>query len=58
MRKDGEKMFVIRKYVMADSVESAIRKSAHVKVHEVYVDEEWRKAQKDNLATAIGFSTK
>lgn len=55
MKRSEQKMFIVRKYVMADSVESAIKKSAQVKVHDVYVDDDWRKAQRDNLAAAIGF---
>lgn len=54
--KKNEKMFVVRKYVMADSVESAIRKEKKTKIHEVFVDDEWRKNNKDSLASAIGYS--
>lgn len=50
-------MYIIRKYVMADSAASAILKERKVKPHEVFVDEEWRKNSTDNLAAAIGFTT-
>ncbi len=53
--KREEKLFVIRKYVMASNVESALRKERKTKVHEVFVDDEWRKNNKDNLASAIGY---
>ena len=51
-------MYVVRKYVMSDSVAGAIRKERSIKPHEVFVDEEWRKNKKnkqDRLANAIGF---
>lgn len=48
-------MFIVRKYVMADSVSQALKKEKTTDVHEVYVDDEWRKNKKDNLAQAIGF---
>ncbi len=53
--KSELKMFVVRKYVMADSVEGALRKEKSTKPHEVFVDNEWRKNNKDSLASAIGF---
>ena len=49
-------MYVVRKYVMADSVQSALTKEEKIKPHEVFVDEEWRKNKKDSLASAIGFT--
>jgi len=55
MKKD-EKMYIVRKYIRASSVSSAIQKDKTTKVHEVFVDDEWRKSQKDNLASAIGFT--
>lgn len=50
------KLFIVRKYVMADSVAQALKKEKTVAVHEIYVDEEWRKNKQDRLADAIGFS--
>lgn len=51
-----DKMYVIRKYVKAASVSEAIKRERLAPVHEVYVDEEWRKNNHDNLTTAIGFT--
>lgn len=50
--KKPQKMFVIRKYVMADSAKSAIRKDKTTPVDDVWIDPDW---QKVNLASAIGF---
>ena len=55
MQKKQNKMFVVRKYVMADSVASVLRKERKTKVHEVYIDDDWRKEKADKLADAIGF---
>lgn len=41
---------------MAETVAQALVKEKKTPVYEVYVDDEWRKNQKDNLASAIGFS--
>ena len=50
--KDTDKMFVIRKYVKAKDALSAIKKDRKTQVHEVWIDDEWKKNQ---LASAIGF---
>ncbi len=51
-KKSTDKMFVVRKYVKADSVEAAIKKEKTVPIHEVFIDEDW---QKKHLSEAIGF---
>lgn len=50
--KKKEIMYVVRKYVMAESVAQAIKREPKAAVHKDFVDEEW---QKKNLAEAIGF---
>jgi hypothetical protein len=50
-----EKMYIIRKYVMAESVAQAIRREPKQPVHEVFVDDDWRKANTDRLADAVGY---
>ena len=50
------KLFVVKKYVMAKSAAEAIRKERTIAPDDVWVDDDWRKANKDNLAEAIGFS--
>jgi len=54
-RSDEVKMFVIRKYVLADSAQSALRLDSVTKVHEVFVDEEWRQRQGMIQTNAVGF---
>ena len=53
MMKEKPKMYIVRKYVKASSVLSALRKEPKVPVHDVFVDENWKAT---NLADAIGFT--
>lgn len=54
--KEKEKMFIVRKYVMARDAASAIRKEKDCPVSDLFIDDDWRKNNTDNLASAIGFS--
>ena len=54
-KKSEQKMYVVRKYVMADSVQHALKKEKAIKPHEVFVDDEWKKGQATVLASSIGF---
>lgn len=56
--KKVNKLFVVRKYVLADSVAQALKKEKKAEVYEVFVDDEWRKNNGDNLAKAIGYISK
>lgn len=56
MSKKVLKMFVVRKYVMADSVSSALKQEKKLDAYEIFVDDEWRKNNSDKLADAIGFT--
>jgi len=55
MAQRKDKMFILRKYVKAENAAQAIRREKKIPVHDVWIDDEWRKNQKDNLADAIGF---
>lgn len=46
-------MYIIRKYIKADSVQAALRKDKSTPPHDVWIDEEWRKKE---LPSAIGFT--
>lgn len=54
MAKDQNKLFVVRKYIKAQSAAEAIRKDRTTPVHDVWIDDDWKK-QNANLAKAIGF---
>ena len=51
----NQKLFVIKKYVLAKSASDAIKKDKHTKVDDCWVDDEWKKGQANQLASAIGF---
>lgn len=53
--KPGEKMFVVRKYIMATSAASAIRKDKKTPVHDCWISDEWSNGNQQQLADAIGF---
>ena len=53
--KAKEQMYVVRKYVMAQSAHDAIAKEGKVAVRDVWLDDEWRKSQHNDLVDAIGF---
>lgn len=57
MKKDNNKLFVVRKYIMAKSASQAIRKDRTHPVDDVWVDDEWKKKGAEGLADAIGFLT-
>lgn len=41
--KDTQKLFIIKKYVMAKSASDAIKKDPQVQIDDVWVDEDWKK---------------
>lgn len=48
-----EKLFIVRKYIMAKSAQDAIKKDKTHKVDDVYMDSDWRT---ENLKqTQIGY---
>jgi len=57
MNKQTNKMFIIRKYVMARSVQEAIKREKSAPIHEVFIDDEWSKGNRTELANAIGFQS-
>lgn len=50
-----EKMFVIRKYVMAKSARQAILKDKTAPVDDVFIDTDWQRGQTAVLSSGIGF---
>ena len=56
MKKKTEQMYVVRKYVMATSVVDACKRESKSPVHEVFVDDDWKKKQMEQLPSAIGFA--
>ena len=51
-----EKMFVIRKYVMAKSARQALLKDKTTPVDDVFIDTDWQRGQTAILSSSIGFN--
>ena len=51
----AEKLFVIRKYIYAESAKEAIVKDRITDVDDVFVDNEWKKENKLDKDKDIGF---
>lgn len=53
---DASKLFVVRKFVKATSVADALRKEKKTPVDEIFIDDDWRKNEIDNLSRGLGFN--
>ena len=55
----NEKLFIVRKYIKAESAADAIRKEKSCGVDDVWIDEDWKKRDEDQrnnrLESAVGF---
>jgi hypothetical protein len=50
-----QKLFIVRKYIMATSAKQALRKESKMPADEVWVDEDWKKNPTNQLSSAVGF---
>lgn len=50
----NQKLFVVRKYVWAETAEDALRKESKQKADECWVDEKWKEVS-SNIKDSIGF---
>lgn len=55
-KKQPEKLFIVRKFIMARSVQEALSKEKKVKPDDCWIDEDYRKKQTEQLTPAIGFN--
>lgn len=53
--KINNKLFVVKTYVMATCASQAIKKSKKINPDDVWIDDDWKKGQANQLASAIGF---
>jgi hypothetical protein len=53
-----QKLFVVRKYVMATDVQDALRREKHHKPDDVWLDDDWKKSHADEPTKEIGFKKK
>lgn len=54
----NKKLFVVRKYILASNALEAIKKEKFVKPDDVFVDDEWKRGQVNQLTESIGFKSK
>lgn len=50
------KRYIVRKYIMAKSAKDALRIEKKTKPDDVWVDEDWKKENPNQLQSAIGFN--
>lgn len=55
-RNINKKLFVVRKYIMAKDAKEAIKLDRKTKVDDVWVDNDWKRDNKNQLPSAIGFA--
>ena len=53
----GEKRYIVRKYIMVKSCHEALRKEHRHRPDDVWVDDDWKKENSQQLSSAIGFTT-
>lgn len=58
MKKEKDKLFVIKKYIKARSASEAIRKDKSTAVDDVWVDEDWKKGEASGISRSLGFLDK
>lgn len=49
------KMFIVRKYVLAESASDALRKEHKIQPDECFIDDEWRKSNVEIEGKKVGF---
>lgn len=54
-KKYRDKLYVIKKYVKAPTAAIAIKRERDCPVDDVWIDDEWRKNERDRLADSLGF---
>lgn len=55
IRKKGDKLFVVRKYIYAKSASEALSKEGRFRSDDVWIDDDWKKSQGNELPPAMGF---
>lgn len=54
-----KKLFIIQKYIVARSIQEAIKLEKNIKPDECWLDDDWKKAHKPEMGNGgIGFNPK
>ncbi len=51
-KKQPQKLYIVKKYILANSASEAIRKDKNTPVDDVWMDDDFKK----QLSTAVGFA--
>jgi hypothetical protein len=54
--KTPQKLFIVKKYIIATSAHEALKKERTIRPDDVWVDEDWKKDNPNRLISAIGFT--
>ena len=54
--KKPQKLFVVKKYIMASNAREALRKDLKTPADDCWIDEDWKKKQIEQLPSTIGFN--
>jgi hypothetical protein len=55
MKKTPEKRYIVRKYVMAQSAAQALKREKKVMPCDVFVDDDWMKANPQHHSRKVGY---
>lgn len=55
MSKPKQKLYVVHKYIFAESAHDALKKERRFRPDEIFLDDDWQKKNTDTLESAIGF---
>lgn len=55
MIKQKQKLFVIKKYIMAKNAMEAIKFDKNILPDDVWIDEDWKKGNSKRLESSMGF---
>ncbi len=53
--KKQQKRYIVRKYIMANTAQEALKKERKYRPDDVYVDDDWKRDQSNSFDSAIGF---
>ena len=55
LQKHNKKLFCVKKFISARSAKEAIKLERKASVDEIWIDEEWKKNNTNQLPSSIGF---
>lgn len=53
-----KKLYITRKYIIAESINEAIRLDKKTQIDDIFLDDDWRKEQNNRKESSTGFLEK